>query len=674
MKAGFYPKLALEGIRKNRRLYLPYLLACAGMAAMLYILSFLGSTPLLAEIKGARTVQSILNFGCIVLGIFSVIFLFYTNSFLLRRRKKEFGLYNILGMGKGNIGLILLWENLYAALFTLVAGLGLGIALSKLAQLALLNILGVGVDQRFSVLPGALIGTAVVFGIIFLLLLLNGLRQLHFTDPVALLRSESLGEKAPRGNWALGLVGLILLAVAYFMAVTIRDPLDALFWFFVAVIMVILATYLLFIAGSVLLCRLLQKNKRYYYKANHFVSVSSMTFRMKRNGAGLASICILSTMVLVMLGSTACMYIGAEDALHARYPRDLNNTIQVATAEEVSDEAIAHFRDGVVQVVADAGLTPKNVLDYRYTPIFGAVENGVLTGEYGEGMESYALYVVPLEDYNRMMGTDYRLGDGEVLLYTGDGNWDWDTLTLFDGPAWQVAGRLGAFMDNDFDSLYNYDLIFAVTDASETFLEPAIRQNEQWEMQERYYWTFGFDVDAPAEAMLALQDDLWEYWGDESWDYVEAGGLSYSVDSLEENRGDYYGTFGTLFFLGIMLSVVFLFAAVLIIYYKQLSEGYEDQSRFGIMRKVGMTARDIRRSINSQMLTVFLLPLVTAVVHLCFAFPMIEKLLFFMGIDNRLTLLATCAVSVLVFALFYVIVYRITSNAYYHIVSSDRKE
>ncbi|MDE5860149.1 MAG: ABC transporter permease, partial [Oscillospiraceae bacterium] len=313
MNNVLYPKLAAGGIKKNRQTYLPYILTCSGMIMMYYIVSFLSKSSLVANMKGGSIMQVMLMLGCWVMIFFSAIFLFYTNSFLIRRRKKEFGLYNILGMGKRNIARILVWETLIVFAISFIAGNGLGILFSKLAELVFVNIFDIEVSYEFRIEPKSVLDSAIIYAVIFVIILINALRQIRLSNPIELLRSENIGEKPPKSNWILALFGTILLAIAYYMAVTIENPLSAVFAFFFAVLMVIAATYLLFIAGSVVICRILQKNKKYYYKTNHFVSVSSMIYRMKRNGAGLASICILSTMVLVTLSSTICLYVGEED-------------------------------------------------------------------------------------------------------------------------------------------------------------------------------------------------------------------------------------------------------------------------------------------------------------------------------------------------------------------------
>ena len=327
MGIGFYPHLAWDGIRKNKRLYLPYILTCTGMVMMFYIIAFLAGDTMLKTVRGGSFVTEMLGLGTYVIMIFAVIFLFYTNSFLMKRRKKEFGLYNVLGMGKGNLARILFWESVQIAFISISTGLVFGMAFAKLGEIAVMHAINRENNYNIKVNAEALLMTLKVFGAIYVLLFFNMVRQIKMSNTVELLKSDNKGEKTPKANWFIALCGVVILGGAYYIAVTIGDPITALSMFFVAVIMVIIGTYLLFIAGSVTLCRILQKNKHYYYKTNHFVSVSSMLYRMKRNGAGLASICILCTMVLVMLSSTVCLYTGEEGVIRNRYPKDIDITV-----------------------------------------------------------------------------------------------------------------------------------------------------------------------------------------------------------------------------------------------------------------------------------------------------------------------------------------------------------
>ena len=669
MRMGFYAKLAVNGIRKNARLYVPYLLTCAGMVMMFYIVSYLQDTPVLAGIKGGEEMQAMLSLGSGVMGVFGAIFLLYTNSFLIRRRKREFGLYNMLGMGKGNIARVLFWEALLVLAGTMVIGLAVGVAVSKLAELLLVNIMHGNVTFTFTVSPRAMLLTAAVFCVIHVLLLIKALLQIRTASAVNLLRSESAGEKPPRANWVLAILGLILLAVAYYLAVTIKQPLSAMVMFFVAVILVILATYLLFIAGSVAICRMLQKNRRYYYKARHFVSVSSMAYRMKRNGAGLASICILSIMVLVTVSSTTGLYFGSEDSLRSRYPRDITLIAKAEDVSMLSDEKRDAARELVDAYVAEHDATAHNFRDFRVVSVTGAMKDGAITTDPQEAglhitdSTIYQVNFLPLPDYNRICGTNETLADDEALISLKRGDYGWDSISVDSKVAYRTRKAPVVFQESGMAAVDVVDTIYVVVKDLQG-LQPLLQGNTLFTQQ----WEYGFD------SMLS-DEDQWEMTHQmdvELSDGLHRLGMKYVyLEGMAENRYDFYGTYGGFFFLGILLSIVFLFAAVLIIYYKQISEGYEDQKRFEIMQKVGMTRKNIRKSINSQLLTVFFLPLVGAGVHLAFAFPMIRRMLILFNLTNTRLLVETTGVTFLAFALIYTLVYRKTSNAYYAIVSGE---
>lgn len=674
MRMGFYAKLAVNGIRKNARLYVPYLLTCAGMVMMFYIVSYLQDTPVLAGIRGGEEMQAMLSLGSGVMGVFGAIFLLYANSFLIRRRKREFGLYNMLGMGKGNIARVLFWEALLVLAGTMAIGLAAGVAISKLAELLLLNIMHGNVTFNFTVSPRAVLLTAAVFCIIHALLLIKALLQIRTASAVNLFRSESAGEKPPRANWVLAILGLILLTVAYYLAVTIKQPLVAMAMFFVAVILVILATYLLFIAGSVAVCRMLQRNRRYYYKAKHFVSVSSMAYRMKRNGAGLASICILSIMVLVTVSSTTGLYYGSEDSLRSRYPRDITLIAKAKDVSMLTDEKCDAARELVDAYVAEHDTTAHNFRDFRIVSVTGAMKDGAITTDPQEAglhitdSTIYQVNFLPLPDYNRICGTNETLADDEALISLKRGDYGWDSISVDSKVAYRTRKAPVVFQESGMAAVDVVDTIYVVVKDLQG-LQPLLQGNTLFTQQ----WEYGFD------SMLS-DEDQWEMTHQmdvELSDGLHRLGMKYVyLEGMAENRYDFYGTYGGFFFLGILLSIVFLFAAVLIIYYKQISEGYEDQKRFEIMQKVGMTRKNIRKSINSQLLTVFFLPLVGAGIHLAFAFPMIRRMLILFNLTNTRLLVETTGVTFLAFALIYTLVYRKTSNAYYAIVSGegDRRE
>lgn len=680
MKKFFYPRLAFDGIRKNKRLYLPYILTQIGMIMMYYIVIFLRYGESLKGTFGEGTVSIVLMLGGWVIAIFACIFLFYTNSFLIRRRKKEFGLYNILGMDKKNISILLFWESLITSAISLFCGLVLGVALSKLAELGLVKAIGgTDISYVFYVSPTAILLTVGVFAVIFLLLFINSVRQIMGASAVTLIRSENLGEKPPKANPLLGIIGAALLIGAYITAVVITEPLSAILVFFIAVIMVIIGTYLLMIFGSVLLCRFLQKRKNYYYKPNHFISVSSMTYRMKRNGAGLASVCVLATMVLVMISSTTCLLFGTEDSINTRYPRDIVLSTGFDTIDGLDDSNLKKVAAGVDSLAASHKANASNFASYRSVVTVGTISDGgkLVAGgtgvTIGSNSNAYICFdVVPIEDYNAVMGTNETLEPDEVIVYSYRMKYKYDTVTLGDGKTYKVKKIADSFLV-DGDSAVNiassiYIFVPDFKSAATDFAKPE-NHNGVRTVNYKYFRFFDTELDTAGERALCN-------------DYIDAtkpamssygNMITFSIDSGNVGRDDYYSAFGSLFYLGVMLSIVFIFAAVLIIYYKQVSEGYEDQSRFEIMQKVGMTKKEIRKSINSQLLTVFFLPLAGAGLHMIFASIIIRRILLTFNFNNPVLFAVTTLVCFVVFALFYTLIYRVTSNAYYKIVSGAKE-
>ena len=676
MNRGFYPRLAWTGMKQNRRLYLPYLLTCTGVTAVFYILMGLSVSSVLPQMSGGRSTALIMSLGSMVIAFFALIFLFYTHSFLIRRRSREFGLYNVLGMGKGNIARVLLWETLLSCGATTLLGLALGILLSKLAEAALLNLLHLQIAYTFTVSIPSLLVTLGLFAAIHALIFLRSLWELHRVSAVALLRSESVGEKPPKANWLLGLAGVVILAAAYYLAVSITNPLDAIVWFFVAVILVIIGTYLLLVAGSVLLCRVLQKNKKYYYRPEHFVSVSSMAYRMKRNGAGLASVCIIATMILVMISSSSCLYFGAEDSANMRYPRDINITLAGETPEQITDGNIERYRRAIADYTSERGVPPKDVQNYRYINTSGLFSGDTVqcwfSREGASASYSYSelrdIYIVSSADYAARTGENVSLAPDEVLLLTYKCSYDRPTLTLaMDDVShtWRVADvRNGYFLPPTVGG-FIAQMTLIVNDTASAVQDFRTYNGHVVTMQ--YKWVYNFNTDLGDEECVALTQGVMRTLGEVE---PEQGYMYLLAECRADGSADFYGSNGALFFIGIMLTLVFMLAAVLILYYKQISEGYEDQKRFEIMQKVGMTKKEIRRSINSQLLTVFFLPLLLAGVHLAFAFPMIRRLLELFSLYNVGLFVTTTLVSFGAFALLYTIVYRLTAKAYYNIVSA----
>ena len=687
MRRGFYFRLAAEGISKNRKFYFPYILTCICMVMMFYIVAYLAMSADFSGVFGGDMLQSMLGFGVFVIGIFSLIFLYYTNSFLIRRRQKEFGLYNILGMGKRNLVKILLWENILTAVVSIAAGLVFGILFSKLAEMAAVKILGgkTGFDMNFAAKP--VMWTVILFLAITLLIMLRMVVSIFRLRPVEMLRSENTGEKPPKANWLLAILGAALLGAAYYLAVAVLDPMAAMVLFFLAVVMVILATYFLFIAGSVALCRLLQKNKRYYYKTKHFISLSSMTYRMKRNGAGLASICILSTMVLVTVSSTTCLFAQSEDAVNKRYPKDLSVQISFADQTTLSEEDTEPYISAVEEILDEHGEAAENLEDYRMysltvyqagaefmIDLAAGEQSGQIDTDTGEFR---GVYVIPLEDYNRLSGTETELSDNEALIYPYKMEYAYDTAHFEGFDTWKAEKmEKEPFRIGEADANARGCLLVVAKDVS--VLEQMCRiKNDSLEGEgvSSIKRCYSFDMGCGDEEQSEIYDEIRDRFmalseEDDSGNYVY-----WYAESKAASRAEYVALFGGLFFLGILLGAVFLFGTVLIMYYKQISEGYEDQDRFDILMKVGMSRKEVKQSINSQVLTVFFLPLIAAGVHLAFAYPLISRILNLIsaGTDEKLFLFVT-ACCYLVFAIFYVILYWVTSKSYYGIVSAKEKE
>lgn len=694
MKKGFYPKLAFDGIRKNKKMYLPYILTSIGMVMMYYIIIFLQFSQSIKDAVQSSTVSEILGLGSWVIAIFSCIFLFYTNSFLIKRRKKEFGLYNILGMDKHNLGIILFWETLIIAVISLVVGLAAGIAFSKLAELVFLNLLKIDATFDLTVSSQGIGLCAIIFTVINILLFFNSLRQVRFSSAISLVKSEQTGEKPPKGNWIFGILGVLLLGGAYYISLSIKEPFQALTLFFVAVIMVIIGTYLVMISGSVLFCRLLQKNKKYYYKPNHFVSVSSMVYRMKRNGAGLASICILATMVLVMISSTTSLYFGEEDALAIRYPREINIDISTLDTDLEKNGQMDNIISDIKNICKNHDVKGTDAYTYLNGMISGMItDDGKVETDInridnfsnialGDFSSVYSFIFIPVDDYNKIMGTSYTLKDDEAIIYNyrNASRYKNNVISFNRGQSFKIVKETDEFViDTNAAISVTPSTALIVNDIDNatkglTYNATTAQKIENTGINfHRYYC---FDTGVSPQHQIELSKDIANYLDGNIEKYradTSSRMFRSSVESKEQNRLDFFGLYGGLFGLGIILSIVFIFAAVLIIYYKQISEGYEDQSRFEIMQKVGMTKNEIRKSINSQLLTVFFLPLIFAGMHLAFAAPIIKKLLLLFSLTNLNLFIVTILISFAAFALFYMIVYKITSSAYYKIVSGAKE-
>ena len=663
-----YTRLAAVGIRKNGRAYIPYILTAAVMIAVFYITAYLTYSSFLNGSPGGRTMSILLNVGVVVLAVFSLIFLFYTNSVLIKRRKKEFGLYNILGLGKLQIAQVLVWETLLTYALSMAFGLGLGILFSKLAEMLATKMLEGDQNLDFYVERRAVIMALLWFAIVFALILINSLRQLFFSRPIQLLRSENAGEKPPKTNIPFAVLGVILLGVAYTMAVVIKDLSAAIPAFCAAVILVIIATYLLFISGSVALCKILQKNKRYYYKTSHFVSISQMAYRMRQNGAGLASICILSTMVLVTLSSTTTLYSAAAEQIGKEFPSEFRIGMYLESAD-----GFDKFDRAINDCLAKIGKVPENrrivhEVVVKNSMLFNDMNSGISPDTYFTGSFYVASEHEELRDYAGALeerdiiiterNTEY-FKDFKTLKFK-----DWTEFNVIYLPDAAIAEQEWTAM-TDGSNVAVLGFFVKNTDVLDEIIQYQHRSGEYkglGELHAFYYFDAGVS-DAEQQktresitmALLSVVDHQIEW---------------FEADSKVEEGGKIIGIYGGLFFLGVLLGGVFLLSAVLIMYYKQISEGYEDAARFAILRKVGMSKFEIRRAVNSGVLTVFFLPLVAAGVHLAFAFPLLTRMLRAFMFTNTLLFALVTLASYSAFAVIYILVYRATSKSYRKIVSN----
>ena len=670
-------------MKSNRRFYLPYILTVIGTAAAFYIMAAIVSDPGSKELaagtsNGPMYVSMFMTLGMFVLGLFSCIFLLYTNSFLMKRRQKELGLYSVLGMSKTNIAGIMVFEALYIALIGIGGGIAVGILLTKLVSLALFRLMRLPVPFGFSVQPIAIIIVVLFFAGLILLTLLANLAKVGRSRPVELLRGGNVGEKEPKANWFLTIVGVLFLGAGYAAAMLVDNPGMAVAVYFLAVFAVIIGTYCLFTSVSIAVLKALRRNKRYYYKAKHFISVSGMLYRMKRNAVGLANICILCTMVMVMVSGTLSLYLGSEEQVNVYCPADVvvettyyaSSTEDHVYNEETGEETIeyhtpydaaamdAWFED----YFAGHKLTPsaaKAVEYYSFTAVDSedhvSLVTAVTAETYAQLTGEAAPELAPGEALAHVP-SGYKFGDGLNFL-DKDGN----TLSIqFVGEAQLSSAQVElntAILSQSEDD----DIVLVVPDTAALLELVAGQENGS------YVWRGQYDFDASDEAVSAMVDDY--FAASSEGDGVDAGYYDVlRIDLRSETERDVYGLSGGFLFLGVFLGIVFLMATVLIIYYKQVSEGYEDNARFEIMRKVGLSEREARRAIRSQILTVFFMPILVAAIHIAFDFNLVVLLLRLFSLTNvKLTALCTLG-TLLVFCAVYAVVYALTARSYYKIV------
>ena len=670
-------------MKSNRRFYLPYILTVIGTAAAFYIMAAIVSDPGSKELaagtsNGPMYVSMFMTLGMFVLGLFTCIFLLYTNSFLMKRRQKELGLYSVLGMSKTNIAGIMVFEALYIALIGIGGGLAVGILLTKLVSLALFRLMRLPVPFGFSVQPIAIIIVVLFFAGLILLTLLANLAKVGRSRPVELLRGGNVGEKEPKANWFLTIVGVLFLGAGYAVAMLVDNPGMAVAVYFLAVFAVIIGTYCLFTSVSIAVLKALRRNKRYYYKAKHFISVSGMLYRMKRNAVGLANICILCTMVMVMVSGTLSLYLGSEEQVNVHCPSDVVvETTYYASSnedhvynEETGEETIeyhtpydaaamdAWFED----YFAGHKLAPSAAKAVEYYS-FSAVDANSL----------YTIMAVTAETYAQLTGEPVpELAPGEAVAHVPPNCELGDSFSFLDKDGGTVCiGLVGEAKLTAAQIVLNMvavnwtedddDIVLVVPDRAALLELVAGQENGS------YVWRGQYDFDASDEALAAMVDDY--FAASSEGDGVDAGYYDVlRIDLRSETERDVYGLSGGFLFLGVFLGIVFLMATVLIIYYKQVSEGYEDNARFEIMRKVGLSEREARRAIRSQILTVFFMPILVAAIHIAFDFNLVVLLLRLFSLTNvKLTALCTLG-TLLVFCAVYAVVYALTARSYYKIV------
>lgn len=639
---------------------------------MFYMMSAIRNNSNLDKIHGAENLKMLLGIALFVAAIFSIIFLFYTNSFLMKRRKKEIGLYNILGMEKRHIGKVISYETIIIAVVSLTTGIALGILFSKLMFLFLLKLISFNVVLGFDVPIPSVISTLILFCSIFIVTLVYNLTKIHLTKPIELLHGGEIGEKEPKTKILLTIFGLACIGGGYGFALTVESPISAMSMFFFAVILVVAGTYALFTSGSIAVLKILRKNKKFYYKTKHFTSVSGMLYRMKQNAVGLANICILSTMVLIMFSTTLALYAGMEDSIKTEYPND----IRISTAPGIDDKT-----EEINKAINDK--LKQNGIDIENYTAFHSI---TLSCEHIDGKFKFLdqdanlfgvnsidkvkiCTIMPLDEFNKINSTNYTLNSDEVILYSkkkpdafgefiiGNGN---------ENKTFKVKEKLNKVSDVQHSNYENmldcYTIIVNNMDTLKSIYSLVPSDEQKYNDMD---YSVQFDTKCDREACIALSNSIFEN--------VNIDGTTVEARNIYEARDDFYGMYGGFLFIGLFLSILFLMATVLIIYYKQISEGYEDKTRFEIMQKVGMSHSEVKKTIRSQVVMVFFLPLIVTGIHIAVSFRIIQKMLLLLGLANAGLFILCTIGSMLAFCLVYGAVFIITTKSYYKIVSSAEK-
>ena len=670
MHKGIFSRLAKQNIRNNKSTYIPYIITCIFCIAMIYMMEFLRDCPTLDQaVRQVDEVRMIVFTGEIVVEIFCIIFLIYSNSFLMKRRQKEIGLYNILGLERNHIGIVMFLETIITSIGSLAGGIAAGIIGSKLALLLLLKLLHIPSVLGFYISVKGIFTCLFMFGIIFLMILFLNLAKIHLSRPVELLRGNNTGEKEPVAKWLMALIGFICLGAGYYLAVTTESPIKAITIFLLAVILVMAGTYLLFTAGSIVILKFLRRRKSFYYRTGNFISISGMLYRMKQNAIGLASICILSTGVLLMISMTVSIYFGMNDIMLNRYPYDVDMSV-TSISEEECQTAIEAFE----KAIADNKVPVEKSVEEIYLDIVCS-KNGdqILIKPANTIRNSDSVLVLSLLDqaeYERLTGISANLNDGEIFAwYPSAVQKDSVTVdeTEFTVKKWLDKNPLTCGEDAVSDNavLVVTDEDFKKFDEMRTEMYKGVSSAPAGEDLTLH---LGLDITGSETDKIDFGTPVMEVVKD----LKKNGGLSenswITSGIRQQEYESYYADNGSLLFIGIFLGSLFLMGTAMIIYYKQISEGYEDQKRFEIMQKVGLSRREVRSSVRRQILMVFFLPLLMAMLHITMAFPMIRRLLLLFGMTNTKLFIGCTAGTVLIFAVVYGLIYLMTARSYYHIV------
>lgn len=661
MNRHIYGKLAITNLKKNQKIYLPYLLTLMGSMLLYYILTSISTNKLLYDpatdtgaFKGANILSTIIQSGSMAAALFAFIFLLYANSFVLKHQKKQLGLYRVLGMERKHMIRIIFVEILTLFGISMVISLFFGILFDKLMLGLLFKIVHQSMPEGFFLNTTALLQTLFLSFALAVLIFIRSVFSIFRTKDIDLLKSEKQGEREPKNRLLLAFFGLASLLAGYYIALSNKNVMQAINNFFPAAFCVILGTYALFTAGSIAILKLLKKNKAYYYNTKHFISLSGMLYRMKQNAVGLATICILSAAAIVVVSAGVSLYANGQRSINQQFPRSMQ--VYTDYTSQCSD---------LQKIIEDTA--KKSEISYK-NPVNCSYGNGVydLKGNQLVFMKELLFdvqktpdtYVVTLEEYNRFQQSSVKLEEDEILLYGGDNIFPYDTLVVN-----EHTYRIKEEADNTCltyitdVSMSLFSKLFIVVPNQTAFDEI---MPKDYEFSQRISY-LGFDSNGNDEKQKDFSKKLTKAFKKEN--------ISFDIVMKSDGESFFYTTYGGLFFVGILLGFLFLLCTVMIIYYKQISEGYEDRERFLIMQKVGLSKKEIKQSIHSQVMMLFFLPLITAIVHSAVALNIVADCLRMVMVVDMPTFVGSVAVTCVLFSIVYGIIYKITSKEYYTIVN-----